>query len=78
MATIQVREVPEDLYEVLRRRARRAGQSLQAYMRDQVVALAERPTKEEAIERIEGVLGRLGDTAITSASLVSDTAAERR
>jgi hypothetical protein len=44
-ATIQVREIPEDLYEVLRRRARRSGQSLQAYMRDQVVALARQPTK---------------------------------
>ena len=60
MATIQVREVPEELYEVLRRRARRAGQSLQAYMRDQVVALAQRPTKDEAIGQIESVLGRLG------------------
>ena len=46
MATIQVREIPEDLYEVLRRRARRAGQSLQAYMRDQVMALAQQPTKQ--------------------------------
>jgi antitoxin FitA len=78
MATIQVREVPEDLYEVLRRRARRAGQSLQAYMRDQVVALAERPTKEEAVEEIEAVLARAGAREPTVASIGGDLAADRR
>lgn len=78
MATIQVREIPEDLYEVLRRRARRAGQSLQAYMRDQVVALAQRPTKDEAIRQIEGVLERLGGDGPSAASITSDVAAERR
>jgi plasmid stability protein len=78
MATIQVREVPEDLYEVLRRRARRAGQSLQAYMRDQVVALAERPTKEEAIERIEVVLDRWGQRGLDVEVVLDDLDADRR
>jgi plasmid stability protein len=78
MATIQVREVPEDLYEVLRRRARKAGQSLQAYMRDQVVALAQRPTKEEAIEQIEDVLGRLAGDGPSATSIAADLSAERR
>ena len=78
MATIQVREIPEDLYEVLRRRARRAGQSMQAYMHDQLVALARRPTKEEAIEEIEAVLSRVSDEDPTAASIAGDLAAERR
>jgi antitoxin FitA len=78
MATIQVREVPEELYEVLRRRARRAGQSMQAYMRDQLVAMAQRPTKEEAIEEIEAILDRIGNKGPSCASLVEDLAAERR
>lgn len=78
MATIQVREVPDELYEVLRRRARRAGQSLQAYMRDQVVAMAGRPTKDEAIEAIEEVLGRLAVEEPSAASIAEDLAAERR
>jgi antitoxin FitA len=78
MATIQVREVPEDLYEVLRRRARRAGQSMQAYMHDQLVALARRPTKEEAIEEIEAVLSRVSGEDPTVASIAGDLAAERR
>jgi antitoxin FitA len=78
MATIQVREIPENLYEVLRRRARQAGQSLQAYMRDQVIALAEQPTKAEAVAEIEAVLARAGDTERSVASIAGDVAAERR
>jgi len=75
MATIQVQEIPEDLYEVLRRRARPAGQSMQAYMRDQLVALARRPTKEEAIE---AVLSRVSGEDPAAASIAADLAAERR
>ena len=78
MATIQVREVPEELYEVLRRRARRAGQSMQSYMREQLLALAGRPTKEEAIEEIETVLERAPVREPAAASVVADLAAERR
>ena len=39
MATIQIRDVPDDAYEALREQARAAGQSLQAYMRERVVAM---------------------------------------
>ncbi|MGH2733134.1 MAG: FitA-like ribbon-helix-helix domain-containing protein [Actinomycetota bacterium] len=78
MATIQVREIPEDAYEVLRRRARRAGQSIQAYMRDQVVAMAARPTKEEAIAAIESTLKRAGIADPSPGSIVEDLAADRR
>jgi antitoxin FitA len=78
MATIQVREIQEDHYEVLRRRARRAGQSMQAYMRDQIMTLAERPTKEEAVEQIEAVLNRAGSPEPGTASVLADLAADRR
>lgn len=77
MATIQIREVPEESYEVLRRRARRAGQSIQAYMRDEIVAMAARPTKSEAIDMIEAVLGQTGGDP-TARSILNDLAAERR
>jgi plasmid stability protein len=42
MATIQIRDIPEDAYETIRRRAKAEGKSLQSYMRDQVVTLARR------------------------------------
>lgn len=78
VATIQIREVPEESYEVLRRRARRAGQSIQAYMRDEIVAMAARPTKSEAIEMIDAILGQTGGPEPTARSLLNDLAAERR
>ena len=78
MATIQVREIPEDAFEVLRRRARRAGQSLQAYMRDQVVAMADRLTKEEAVAAIEATLRSAGVTEVSVESIIDDLAAARR
>jgi plasmid stability protein len=40
MATIQIRDIPEDSYDTIRRRAKAEGKSLQSYMRDQVVARA--------------------------------------
>jgi plasmid stability protein len=78
MATIQVRDLPEETYEVLRRRARRAGQSIQAYMRQQLITAAARPTKEEAVETIAAVLDRAGMPPLSAESLAEDVAAERR
>lgn len=78
MATIQVRELPEESYEVLRRRARRAGMSLQAYLRDQLVSLAARPTKQEAIERVERVLSNFSEHDPSREELIGDLHAERR
>jgi plasmid stability protein len=78
MATIQIREVPEESYELLRRRARRAGQSMQAYMRDEIVKLAARPTKSEAVASIEAILGEVGGASPTAKALLGDLAAERR
>lgn len=49
MATIQVRDLPEETYEQFRAQARAAGQSLQAYMRDQLVALAGSRARKAAV-----------------------------
>ncbi len=77
MATIQIREIPEPAYEVLRRRARARGQSIQAFMRDEVIAIAGRPSKEEAVASIEAVLGRHTADRPPEA-VVADLAADRR
>ena len=47
VATIQIREIPEDVYEILRARARASGRSIQSYMRDVVIDFAARPTADE-------------------------------
>jgi plasmid stability protein len=56
MPTIQIRDVPEDVYETIRRRARAAGQSIQAYMLRQVTVQARRRSKEEAIAAMQAAM----------------------
>ncbi|WP_330230018.1 antitoxin [Nocardia sp. NBC_00508] len=58
MATIQIRDIPAEDAEVLRRRAEAAGMSLQAYMRRELIALARRRTKAEAMAAIRDALER--------------------
>ena len=52
MALIQIRDVPEETYETIRRRARAAGQSIQAYMLARTVEMASRPTTDEVLQEI--------------------------
>lgn len=78
MATIQIREVPEDAYETLRRRARAAGQSIQAYMRDQVIDMASRRTKQEAWAMVESALAAEDTPGASLADIVEDLGADRR
>ncbi|MPY97927.1 MAG: antitoxin [Actinophytocola sp.] len=78
MATIQVRDLPEEAYETIRRRARAAGQSIQAYMRDQIVDLASQPTKEEAWAAVESTLAAEDSPGATLDDILADLAADRR
>lgn len=78
MPTIQVRDLPEAVYETLRRRARRDGQSIQAYMRERVVELAETPSSVETLELIERTLARWGGSDASGRQIADDVAADRR
>jgi plasmid stability protein len=40
VATIQIRDIPDDVHEELQRQAKAAGQSLQAFMRQRIVESA--------------------------------------
>ena len=51
MATIQVKDVPEDVHRVLRTRAAEAGQSLQRFMLDLLAREARRTTIVELLAR---------------------------
>jgi plasmid stability protein len=51
--SVQIKNVPPDVHEVLRGRAQRAGQSLQAYLLAELEAQASRPTNRELFERID-------------------------
>ncbi len=51
---------------------------MQAYMHDQIVRLAQRPTKEEAVEQIEAVLSRVDGLEPMGTAILADLTAERR
>jgi len=50
--SMTIRDVPDEIRDVLAARAARAGQSLQEYLRAQLTALAGRPTPDELWERV--------------------------
>lgn len=78
MATIQIREIPDDSYEVIRRRAKESGQSIQAYMRRLVIEVTAQPTIEEALASIAAAHGASDAPGATRASILAGLAAERR
>ncbi|MCT2593658.1 hypothetical protein LHJ74_27770 [Streptomyces sp. N2-109] len=58
MATIHVREVPDDTLTTLRVRAAQAGQSLQAYVRQLLDSEAATLTAGEAAAEARGIAAR--------------------
>jgi antitoxin FitA len=72
MALIQIRDVPEDVYEAIRRRARRAGQSIQAYMLARTVEIGRRPTPTEVLDELEIDLRQRESLSINTDALLSD------
>jgi len=63
MATIHVRDVPESAVTILKVRAARAGQSLQAYVRQLLENEANAVTPQEAAERARDIAARSEVTA---------------
>lgn len=78
MATIQIREIPEDAYEVIRKRARAAGRSIQSYMREWVMDFASRPTTDELLAAMEAARHTSDTPGAARESVVADLAADRR
>ncbi len=53
MPHVLVRNIPEDVHRKLTQRARATGTSLQRYLSAELARLAETPTLDEMIDRIE-------------------------
>ena len=53
MATLQVRDVPDDVHRTYRRRAAAAGMSLQEFLLGELVGAARVPTPAELVAEIE-------------------------
>lgn len=77
MASITVRDVPDETRNELAARARRGGQSMQEYLREQLVRLAERPDAELFWEQVRRNKGRLG-TRLSVDQILDARDAERR
>ncbi len=57
MPNVQIKDVPDDVHAELRRRAAAAGQSLQQYLLDRLVAEARQPDLEAVLDRAGGRSG---------------------
>jgi antitoxin FitA len=77
MATIHVREVSDDAVVTLKVRAARAGQSLQAYVRQLLEREAATITPEEAAEQARAIAARSSVTADDVVDAISDMRAAR-
>ena len=77
MPTIQIRNIPEPVYDEIRRRARIRNQSIQQYMLAEVHRLVQRADKEELIQRIERFKARAG-IELDVEQMLADLEADRR
>ncbi len=57
MPSLQVKEVPEEVLDVLKRRAAMSHRSLQQYLLDHLIEEASRPTLDEVLDRASGRAG---------------------
>ncbi len=53
MPNLLVRDLPDDVHAALQRRAERRGQSLQQFLAAELRRLAERPSVDEVLDRID-------------------------
>lgn len=73
MPNVLVRDIPEEIHAALQRRAERHGQSLQQYLAAELRRLAERPSIDEVLDRIDRQRG--GEVGFRQA--VEDLAEDR-
>ncbi len=52
---ITLRNVPDDLHQLFKARAKAAGLSLSDYLLGEINALAKRPTREEMVARLKAL-----------------------
>ena len=77
MALIQIRDVPEDVYETIRRRAREAGQSIQAYMLERITELGRRRTPAEVTAQLRADLASRPPLEIDVDQIIADIDRDR-
>ncbi|GAA0608958.1 hypothetical protein GCM10009547_08710 [Sporichthya brevicatena] len=77
MASITVRDLPDDARDELAARAARSGRSLQEYLRLQLIALSRRPDPETFAASVRERKRRTGSTVSTEDILAARDADRR-
>lgn len=77
MATIQVRDVPDDVHRIYQQRAALAGMSLQEYLRAELTRNARTRTPAELVAETEQRLASEGDEGFARRSSVGWLQADR-
>ena len=77
MASITIRDVPDDVRDELASRAALAGRSLQEHLRTELIALARRPSAEALMARVRARKRATG-SELSAESIVAHRDADRR
>ncbi len=77
MASITVRDVPDETRDELAARAARSGRSLQEYVRLQLIDLTRRPDPETLLDRVRERKRRTG-SRLSVETILADRDADRR
>jgi antitoxin FitA len=77
MATIQIRNVPDDVHRTYQARAAAAGMSLQEYLLAELVRGASTRTPAEVAAEVEWQMQTEGDEGFASVSSASHVRADR-
>lgn len=75
--SITIRDVPDDVRDELAARAARAGQSLQEFLRTELIGLAQTPSVEEWLERVRQRKRATG-SSLSATSILRHRDADRR
>ena len=77
MASVTIRDVPEDTRDELAARAALSGRSLQEYLRGKLIELARRPDPEVLLDRVRERKRRTG-SRLSAEQIVDHRNADRR
>jgi len=73
-----IRDVPKEVRDELAARAARAGQSLQEYMRAELIRLASKPTVDEWLNRVRARVAASGNRISAKEILAARDSGRRR
>jgi antitoxin FitA len=79
VATIQIRDIPDDVHAELQRQAKAAGQSLQVFMRQWVLDQTRHRARRAAVlDELGEIMSRDRGSGVTTEQILDDLDAARR